>query len=138
MQTFTRSIGLHSSHTHSNSNQGRISNADHVSSTSSSIVRGSLTILFSQYTLVIISGLETRVIALKKAMVQRLLHFDRPFPDVHAGGLVDKIRTQPTRMYDEECSGRAGVGRTNQSNLDKTTYSVQYTSDFLNRRHHRS
>ena len=62
-------------------------------------------------------------------MVQRMLHFDRPFPpvikstDVHAGGLEDKIRTQPTRMYDEECSGRA-VGRTNQSNLGKTTYLV--------------
>ena len=67
--------------------------------------------------------METKVIALKKAMVQRLLHFDRPFPpitkstDVQAGRLVDKIRTQPTRMYDEECGGsRAGAGRTNQSN----------------------
>ena len=83
MQTLTRSIGVHSFHTHLNSNQGRISNADHVSSTASSLVRGSLTILFSQYTLVIISGLETTVIALKKAMVQRLLHFDRPFPAGH-------------------------------------------------------
>ena len=51
---------------------------------------------------------------------------------------MDKIRTQPTRMYDEECSGRAGVGRTNQSNLGKTTYLVQHTWNFLNRRHHRS
>ena len=38
MQTLPRSIGLHSSHTRSNSNQGRISKADHVSPTSSSIV----------------------------------------------------------------------------------------------------
>ena len=124
MQTLTRSIGLHSSHSHSNSNQGRISNADHVSSTSSSTVRGSLTILFSQYTLVIISGLETTVRALKKAITRfnACCILIVPFPpvtkstDVHAGGLVDKIRTQPTRIYDEECSGRAGVGRTNQSN----------------------
>ena len=85
-------------------------------------VRGSVATLFSQYTLVIISGLETTVIALKKAMVQRLLHFDRPFPAGHQihrctrGRLVDKIRTQPTRMYDEECDGRTGVGRTNQNN----------------------
>ena len=46
-------------------------------------VRGSVATLFSQCTLVIILGLETTVIVLKKAMVQRLLHFDRPFPAGH-------------------------------------------------------
>ena len=85
-------------------------------------VRVSVTILFSQYTLVLVH-LETTVMALKKAMVSNAsCILIVPFPpvtkstDAHAEGLVDKIRTQPTRMHDEECGGRTGVGRTNQNN----------------------